>query len=90
MAEMNAFVSGNVQGVGYRYFVLHRAKALGLRGFVRNHEDGSVEIVAQGPRERLEMLLEELRKGPSAGRVDRARAEWRNETKSFDGFSIEP
>ena len=66
------------------------AKELGLKGFVRNCPDGTVEVMAQGPREMLELLLEGLRKGPSAGTVDKVRADWRAETKGFDGFSIEP
>lgn len=89
MAEINAFVSGFVQGTGFRHFVMQRAKGIGLKGFVRNCPDGTVEVVAQGPREKLELLLEELKKGPSFGRVEKIRVEWQKETKGFDGFGVE-
>jgi acylphosphatase len=88
MAEVNAIVSGRVQGVGYRFFVLQKAGALGLKGFVKNCADGTVEVVAQGPREKIEMLLEELKKGPFVGRVDSVRAKWQQETRKFEGFEI--
>jgi acylphosphatase len=48
--ELHAYVNGWVQGVGYRYFVVNKALALGLRGYVRNLNDGRVEVLAQGSR----------------------------------------
>ena len=68
-------VTGRVQGVGYRYFVLREAERLGLAGFARNLPDGSVEVVAEGSEDVLGQLEARLRSGPSfasvAG-VDRA------------------
>jgi len=58
-------VQGRVQGVGYRYFVLRQADALGVRGFARNRADGSVEVVAEGPDEALASLEARLRQGPA-------------------------
>ena len=90
MAELHAMVYGFVQGVGFRYFVAQKARALGLKGIVKNSPDGSVEVMAQGSRENLELLLEELKKGPGYGRVDKVRAEWQKETKGFgESFSVE-
>ena len=66
MQELHAVVHGQVQGVGFRDFVVRRALSLNLRGYVRNARDGSVEVVAQGPRPALERLLALLRQGPSA------------------------
>jgi acylphosphatase len=60
-----------VQGVGFRWFVEREAQALGLTGWVRNNEDGSVEILATGPLGQLSYLHEALRRGPRAARVDR-------------------
>ena len=74
MKAIHAFVSGRVQGVGYRAFTRSKAKALGLRGFVRNLPDGRVEVYAEGEEEALENLLELLRRGPYFARVDRV--EW--------------
>ena len=68
-------VTGRVQGVGYRYFVLREAERLGLAGFARNLPDGSVEVVAEGAEEVLGQLEARLRAGPSfasVAAVDRA------------------
>jgi len=62
-------VTGRVQGVGYRYFVMREADALGVTGFARNLPDGSVEIVAEGDDGVLADFEGRLRKGPSFARV---------------------
>lgn len=64
-------VSGLVQGVGYRYFVYRQAVHLGLRGFVRNQPDGSVEVVAEGTPDALRELEDLLRRGPTHAQVTR-------------------
>ncbi len=64
-------VSGRVQGVGFRWFVRQRARALDLRGFVRNCPDGTVEVVAEGSGRALSALEEQLRAGPRLAMVDR-------------------
>jgi acylphosphatase len=69
-------VLGRVQGVGFRYFVLACARALELRGTVRNHRDGSVEIEAEGERSDLERLLAEVRTGPRLARVTHVEETW--------------
>lgn len=86
--ELYALVHGQVQGVGFRYFVSHRALSLGLRGYARNKGDGNVEVVAQGTRNSLEALLALLRQGPSAAEVDDVETIWREPTEHFSGFSI--
>lgn len=58
-------VSGRVQGVGYRYFVLRQADALGVAGFARNRPDGSVEVVGEGSEDVLADFEARLREGPS-------------------------
>jgi acylphosphatase len=63
-------VRGMVQGVGFRFWTQREARRLGLIGFVRNAADGSVEVLAGGPRDQLELLHEALRRGPSGARVD--------------------
>jgi acylphosphatase len=57
-------VRGRVQGVGFRYFVEHAASALGLSGYVRNVDDGSVEVYAAGNEKQLSELAGLLWKGP--------------------------
>ncbi|MGA9567758.1 MAG: acylphosphatase [Candidatus Korobacteraceae bacterium] len=63
-------VSGRVQGVGFRWFVEREAATLGITGWVRNREDGRVEVMATGTREQLSALHARLRDGPRAARVD--------------------
>ena len=63
-------VRGRVQGVGFRWFVEREAHILGISGWVRNNSDGSVEVLAQGPRDQLLGFRSRLRQGPRAARVD--------------------
>ena len=63
-------VSGRVQGVGYRYFALDAARREGVNGYVENHDDGSVEAVAEGEAEAVERFERALRRGPSRSRVE--------------------
>ena len=63
-------VKGRVQGVGFRWYVHREAAAIGLRGWVRNTEDGDVEVVAAGSPEDLATLRDALRKGSRGSRVD--------------------
>ena len=62
-------VSGRVQGVGYRYFVLRQADVLGLSGYARNLADGAVEVVAEGTEAVLADFEARLREGPSFAEV---------------------
>lgn len=66
-------VTGVVQGVGFRWFVRERARRLGLAGWARNQEDGSVEIAASGPDDAIADFLREVRRGPSGARVEELR-----------------
>ena len=86
--ELHAYVDGWVQGVGYRYFVVNNAFALGLRGYVRNLSDGSVEVLAQGTRPTLERLLTILQRGPSAAEVHEIRTHWGQPTEHISGFHV--
>ncbi len=86
--ELHAYVHGRVQGVGFRYFVVQKAQSLGLRGYVRNAYDGSVEVLAQGPRPALEHLLTYLRRGPSAAQVRNVRVTWEKPSEHVSGFHV--
>jgi acylphosphatase len=64
-------IHGRVQGVFYRGWSVATARALGLRGWVRNRRDGSVEMLVQGEEEQVEAMIARCREGPSSARVDR-------------------
>lgn len=71
----HVLVSGKVQGVYYRASTVKKAQALGLCGWVRNLEDGRVEILAQGPLPELKQLLAWCEKGPMLAKVSKVECE---------------
>jgi acylphosphatase len=83
--RLHGVIRGDVQGVGFRYFLAREGRALGLRGWVRNRDDGSVEFVAEGARPDLARLLEAARRGPGHARVAGVNSEW-----SPAGGGLEP
>ena len=89
IAALRAVVRGRVQGVGFREFVLNRARFLAVSGYVRNLPDGrSLEVVAEGTRSELEQLLSYLRDGPRMSRVDAVDAGWGEPTGAYNGFGV--
>ena len=68
---LHFLIQGRVQGVGFRWYVHREASELDLRGWVRNTEDGDVEVVVHGEEPDLNELRASLRRGPRGGRVDR-------------------
>jgi acylphosphatase len=86
--RLDARVIGRVHGVGFRYFVLREAMALGLTGWVANESDGSVRCVAEGRRDVLEALLACLREGPPAAIVETVSDAWMPATGSFASFGV--
>jgi acylphosphatase len=88
MERLHAVVHGAVQGVGFRYFLLRRAEELGLQGWVRNQDDGTVELVAEGSRRELEELKRAAEKGPRLATVTRLDCEWSPATGRLEGFDL--
>ena len=88
LERLEAVVRGRVQGVGFRFFVKAEALLHGVKGFARNLPDGSVEVVAEGAREKLENLLNALKRGPPTARVDKVSKRFSPVTSGFSGFSI--
>jgi acylphosphatase len=86
--QFRAIVRGHVQGVYYRARTVQEAQALGLAGFARNREDGSVEVVAQGPRPDLEKLIDYLHRGPSLARVTGVELDWNDQSPAPRPFAI--
>ena len=74
--------------MGFRYFVLEAARALSLTGYVRNQYDGSVEVVAEGPRPALERLAGRLRIGPRSAFVESVDEGWSESRSEFAEFGV--
>jgi acylphosphatase len=88
-------IRGRVQGVGYRAFVEHQARTLGLEGWVRNRSDGSVEALFAGPSDVVSNMIAVCRRGPSYARVEAVEEEpassvGLNLRRAGEGFSVLP
>jgi acylphosphatase len=84
------YVSGTVQGVGYRYFAQRTARGLALAGYARNLSDGRVEVYAIGPDQSLATLRAELMRGPRGSEVSGVVEEEASvDTQFAESFSIE-
>ncbi len=91
LKEMNArhfIISGYVQGVGFRWFTLRRARFLGLDGWVRNCSDGTVEVWAEGSEDALDSLEASLKGGPPGASVRDVRIESAEATCAGGGFDV--
>lgn len=83
--RLTAFVSGRVQGVGFRWWTRARALELGLTGSATNLTDGRVQVVAEGSRDGCEQLLVLLRGGTAPGRVGFVAEQW-GDPRGESGF----
>lgn len=81
-------ISGRVQGVGYRAFAHRQAREFKLKGWVRNLNDGRVEVLALGSAEVLREFEQRLRAGPSGGQVETLTASIRKSAEEFAGFEV--
>jgi len=87
MKQLHAIVTGRVQGVGFRNYVLHHARRLGLAGWVRNTDD-NVEVVAEGDADPLAQLLYYLEQGPSLSQVERVERRYSESDGTFVDFRL--
>jgi len=87
MKAIEVFISGIVQGVGFRYFTLKVARELGIKGYVKNLLDGRVYIYAVGDEKSLEKLLEKVKIGPPLA-VVRDVVVRKVEPKEFEKFEV--
>lgn len=84
--RLTAWVRGVVQGVGFRWWTRSRALELGLVGSASNLADGRVEVIAEGPKDDCERLLELLRSDATPGRVDHVAERWSEPRGGIEGF----
>jgi acylphosphatase len=89
MIARRYFISGDVQGVGFRFFVQRRAHQFPhLKGFVRNLYDGRVEVYAEGEEDQLTSLESALRQGPPGSTVDRLEVQEETVSNQYNDFRI--
>ena len=88
MTRADLVISGRVQGVFYRASAQQEAMRLGLVGEVRNLPDGSVEAIAEGPKERIEDFIAWCRRGPPAAEVENVRVRWSAARGEFRTFMV--
>lgn len=88
MERIEIHVSGRVQGVGYRAFVVRQAEELGIKGWTRNLANGDVQTLAEGNKQMLEQFLLRLLEGPRYAEVIRHKASYSEATGEFRGFSV--
>ena len=88
MKRIHLIIHGKVQGVFYRDNTQKKASELGLKGFVKNLPGGSVEIVAEGPENKLNELIEFCKNNPGYSNVDKVDVKEEKATNEFDGFGV--
>jgi len=87
--RLEVVVRGRVQGVAFRWYTQREARRLGLTGWVRNRPDGSVRLLAEGPRAALDLLWEWTASGPDRARVDRREVHRGEASGRFSDFTID-
>jgi acylphosphatase len=88
MANTHLVVSGLVQGVGFRWWVMRKAKEFGLKGYVRNLYDGDVELEVEGLRAMIIDFVKEVKVGPRYASVTEAKVQWSEYQGRYKSFDI--
>jgi len=81
-------IHGKVQGVGYRFFATRVARRLGLKGWIRNNRDGSVEAAVEGEKATIDEWIEELREGPRYAEVTKVEQDSKDFTGRLGDFDV--
>ena len=84
----HVFIYGDVIGVGFRSWTVQNAKELGLAGWVRNAALKTVEAVFEGPKQKIEKMIEKCRKGPEVSYVEKVEVKWEEVANEFAGFEV--
>lgn len=85
----HVFISGFVQGIGFRFFTIIHARKVGVSGFVKNLRDGRVEVVAEGELENVKAFIKCLREGPPGANVIGVDVNWEKYKGKFSDFAVE-
>jgi acylphosphatase len=86
--RVHVWVKGRVQNVGFRAHVQYSARQIGVTGWVRNVGYDTVEAVVEGEREKVERLVDAMKRGPRGSQVDESNVEWQNATGEFADFQM--
>lgn len=86
--RLHLIIQGKVQGVFFRASTKEKARELGLRGFVRNREDGTVEVIAEGDKTQLQKLADWCHIGPDHSIVNKVQMDWLPYVTEFEEFTI--
>jgi acylphosphatase len=86
--RIEAIISGRVQGVMFRDFACRKARGLKLTGEAQNLRDGTVRVIAEGPRDNIERYIEKLKKGSLLAHVEDVSVSWHVPTNLYKGFNI--
>jgi len=87
-ARLHVIISGHVQGIFFRAFVKKAANVYGVTGWVKNNADGTVEVIAEGVKEKLEKLLNSCKMGPPAAKIQNVKPEWQKWQGEFTNFEV--
>ena len=82
------FIYGEVQGVFFRRSARVKADELGVVGLIRNRRDGSVEVIAQGSKAKVDTFIKWCKKGPPFAKVGKVEVEWKKNLEDFEEFEI--
>lgn len=88
LAHLHLIVTGDVQGVGYRYFAQMKATQFGITGWVKNREDGSVEMEVVGEQASVDQFIRVLQEGNPFSKVSSIEVETLDATPNFHSFKI--
>jgi acylphosphatase len=88
MKEIRIKVTGRVQGVFFRDFVVRQAESLSLKGCVKNTSDGSVSVIAQGGEKELKRFTTLIEEGPESAEVHNVEVKWNEPSQEFKDFKI--
>lgn len=89
IARAHIWVTGHVQGVGFRAYVEYMARQIGgLTGWVRNVGYDTVEAIAEGERANVERLIDAMKQGPRSSRVEESKVDWETPTGEFMQFGV--
>lgn len=84
----HVFIEGRVQGVGFRHFTRKTASTIGVKGWVRNLNDGRVEAVFEGPKRKIDKMIEACKEGPPISNVTDIDVNWEESKEEFDQFKV--